>query len=539
MSRLKRFGTTQKRDHDYLPAHIGDSFQSELVQLVTELSQTEGFKGAYLRDELLSKYVDNTTTPANVRRQAAIHKWKLAEERNQQTNLRLLLGDEDFGWTTSDRLIFKAREVISSILGETPPEDILSSGTHTFGASTRIGRGPQAAFFKHVGKAHVTTAASGLFCLAYQNSLMATQELELQESSVMFTVPKSSEIDRVACKEPEINMLLQRCVGSFIRKRLKTRANISLNDQRINQRLARDAYHDSLATIDLSSASDSITRQLVVSLLPVDWWFLLDRIRVHTTIIDGEIHELEMFSSMGNGFTFELESLLFYALMRAICWASGTKGRISVFGDDLIMPSSIAARFARVMSWFGFIVNTKKSHWTGGFRESCGEHYHYGRTVTPFYLRAPVRKKSDIIRLLNRLLVWDGHLFQMLVTSSVITFHRKWSKVIPSSLHGGIDPERIDSLVTGTHPRKRLLWEGRDLDRHEQGAYRYWLSARKDNTLGELNPISLFLVDETLREGLTLTPQRIGRPLMANQPEWCRITSWTPYALCEGVLDVN
>jgi hypothetical protein len=532
MSKLKRLGTTHKRDHDYLPTHIGESFQSELVHLTHELAKTEGFKGAYLRDELLSKYVDSSTTPADVRRQAAITKWLLVEEKNQQTNIRLLIGDEDFGWTTSDALINKAREVISSVLGKTPPEEILSTGTHTFGASTRVGRGPQAAFFKHVGKAHVTSRASGLFCLAYQNSLMSDQELEIQESSVMFTVPKSSDIDRVACKEPEINMLLQRCVGSFIRKRLKQRANISLNDQRINQRLARDAYRDNLATIDLSSASDSITRQLVVSLLPTDWWFLLDRIRVHSTIIDGETHDLEMFSSMGNGFTFELESLLFYALMRAVCWASGTKGRISVYGDDLIMPSSIAARFSRVMSWFGFVVNTKKSNWTGGFRESCGEHYYYGRTVTPFYLRGPVRKKSDIIRILNRLLVWDGYLFQMLITPSVITFHLKWSKVIPVQLHGGIDPERIDSLVTGSPPRKRLLWRGRDLTRHELGAYKYWLSARKANTGGEFAFFSLTSYD--VMEGLTLTPQRIGRPVMDNQPKWCSITTWTPYALAEA-----
>jgi hypothetical protein len=118
---------------------------------------------------------------------------------------------------------------------------------------------------------------------------------------VLFTVPKSSEIDRVACKEPEVNMFMQRSVGAHIRRRLR-RVGVDLNDQTVNQHLAKIAVDQGLATIDLSAASDSITEQLVVNWLPPEWFLLLNRLRVHNVDVDGTLHPLQMFSSMGNGF---------------------------------------------------------------------------------------------------------------------------------------------------------------------------------------------------------------------------------------------
>jgi hypothetical protein len=82
--------------------------------------------------------------------------------------------------------------------------------------------------------------------------------LTVHESSVYFTVPKNSTIDRSACKEPEVNMILQRALSKHIRESLK-RVGIDLRDQGVNQRLARDALKLGLATVDLSAASDSIT----------------------------------------------------------------------------------------------------------------------------------------------------------------------------------------------------------------------------------------------------------------------------------------
>ena len=148
--------------------------------------------------------------------------------------------------------------------------------------------------------------------------------------NVMFTVPKNSEIDRCACKEPDLNMFLQKGFGNQIRYLLKKKAGVDLNNQLINRELARVGSVDgSLMTVDLSSASDSVTSALVGRLLPPDWFWYLDLVRSPVTMIDGEVHLNEMFSSMGNGFTFELESLLFYAITRATAYFGGWNGHIS------------------------------------------------------------------------------------------------------------------------------------------------------------------------------------------------------------------
>jgi len=283
----------------------------------------------------------------------------------------------------------------------------------------------------------------------------------------------------VACKEPEINMFLQRAVGTHIRDNL-LKFGIDLRDQTVNQRLAQSALADGLATIDLSAASDSITRQLVFELLPFEWYSLLDDLRVKTVNLpDGSIHTLEMFSSMGNGFTFELESLIFWALTRAVARKLGTKGRISVYGDDIICSQKTAPFLAQIFGWFGFKVNSKKSNWTGSFRESCGKHYDHQWDVTPFYIREPVKTKTDIIRLLNRLLSWDGRGFGLILNQDVLSFHKKWAKAIPESLWGGVDPERIDSLVTGHRPRARLIRKTRNSSRPEAGALIHWFSVKE------------------------------------------------------------
>jgi len=444
-----------KKDANFLPLHICKSFETELTTLISSLPD-DSFRNRYQKDEFLSKYCDTTESAADERRAAAIKKWLQVEARNEVSNARISLGDEDFGWTTSDQIIDHTRRLISQVLGTLEYCYIFPDASHSNGASTRISRGPKAQLLKHGGKAHVSSSCLKYWYSFASNSKLADQELEIQESSVMFTVPKNADIDRVACKEPEINMFLQRRVGAYIKRRL-LKFGINLRDQGINRKLAQEALARDLATIDLSSASDTITNSLVMAVLPTEWWSFLDDLRVHYADIDGEIHRLSMFSSMGNGFTFELESLIFWALTRSVARLSKKKGRISVFGDDIIAPTSIAPRIARVFSWFGFTVNLKKSAWSGKFRESCGGHYFDGEDITPFYLREPIASKTHVIHMLNRLLLWDSYGYLTFISQDASDFHEKWRHVIPRTLWGGQDPEDTTSLVTGDLPSQRLV----------------------------------------------------------------------------------
>lgn len=440
-----------------LPGGLGKRFEKELDALIN-LPEYDDPKGRYLRQEIKSKYLDpNQISPA-VRVEAALQKWRAAELKNQRTNQRLYLSDEvDFGWITSDDLIDQLRKYISYILGPLEYPAILHRPSITNGASPRVRRGPLAAELKLTGRIELSESCVKHWLAYASGSRLSKLPIYIRDSSVLFTVPKKTEIDRIACMEPEGNIILQRSVGAHISRRLK-KFGIDLRDQTVNRRLARDALRLGLATIDLSSASDTVSRQLVLSLLPFDWWYLLDDLRVHSTVLlDGASHEFEMFSSMGNGFTFELESLLFFAIAKVVARKMGSKGRVSVYGDDIIAPVPVAKRLSRVLAYFGFVLNRKKTNWSGPFRESCGGHYWNSLDVTPFYLRKETRTLPELIQHLNHLLEWDGRGWGCFITQASYEFWDRWKRFVPKRLWGGLHPEDPTCLVTGHLPRERLV----------------------------------------------------------------------------------
>jgi hypothetical protein len=232
----------------------------------------------------------------------------------------------------------------------------------------------------------------------------------------MVTVPKDAFVDRVICIEPTGNIYCQKGLGQVLRRRLK-RSGVDLNDQTINQELARKGSIDgSLATLDLSSASDSLCYELVKAVMPPRWFNALNDCRSTATLLpDGTWRHNEKFSSMGNGYTFELESLIFYALLRAVCDKSDV---VSVYGDDLIVPNHQAQRCIEALDSIGFKTNESKSFSTGPFRESCGKHYFRGTDVTPVYQKESLLERESNARLCqlyrayNRLYRWQYRVYQ-------------------------------------------------------------------------------------------------------------------------------
>jgi hypothetical protein len=475
MARLKR----SSFDHTINPI-IGQGFIDDLMKA---LEDRVDFRSKYLHGEILSKYCDSRTTSPDVRRDSAITKWLSTEVKNAKTNQRLQLADEDFGWISWERFRSDIRGLIKRILGPLDYPTLLVGSSHTNGASTRIRRSSIASIEKLSGPVQITDAAVKHWLAVFSGTQISSQVLQPVTSSVLFTVPKTSVIDRVACKEPEANMLLQRAVGNHIRRRLR-RNGVDLNDQSINQELARTAVSRKLATIDLSSASDSISAQLVFELLPFEWWSLLDDLRSHrVSIPDGSggsvDHDLEMFSSMGNGFTFELESLLFYVITRVVCWRSGIKGRISVYGDDIVAPAAVVPRLRSMFHFLGFKMNLKKTHFRGTFRESCGRHYDRGVDVSPFYIRREIATLPDLILHLNHLLEWDGRGWGFFISEELYQIWLKYIRFVPRSLWGGIDVSANFALVTGTNPRKVLKQVHRPTKFPQYEGLLHWLMVKQ------------------------------------------------------------
>jgi len=449
-------------------------------------------KGDYLKSEIFSKYVDDSTDPSEVRRIRAINKWLATEQENAGTNDRLLLTPEDYNIlprVTFAGFVSFCQNLVREIIGDTCPMDALI-GSFSGGASTSKSRTDSHPASKYLGKADVTSSAYDLFEdildeIPGWDLVTAGTEFRVVSGNVMFTVPKKTDIDRCACKEPDINMWLQKGIGNYIRRRLKT-AGINLNDQSINRSLARKGSFDgSLATLDLSSASDSVTREFVALMLPETWFTLLDSVRSHVTIIDGEEHRNEMFSSMGNGFTFELESLLFYVLARATCYFRGVSGIVSVYGDDIIVPTDVAGYLIWVLSYFGFSTNEEKSFVDGPFRESCGGHYLDGLDITPFYVKKPITNLAELMDVANKLRKWAEIPGLSVLDPSVEPIWAWLKSLVPSRFWGGGDLTFRYQLVSYDVSAVRLHEDRKRVSTHE-GGYFHWLNTTWDRTvLGE------------------------------------------------------
>lgn len=275
-------------------------------------------------------------------------------------------------------------------------------------------------------------------------------------------VPKNAKTYRSILVEPVLNSFVQHGIGKHLRHRLK-RFGVDLDDQSRNQTLAQSgSIDDSLATIDLSSASDTISRELVYELLPLDWACFLEAFRTPRAQYKGQTIALEKFSSMGNGFTFELETLIFWALSEAVLDLRGFPTRdLAVYGDDIVLDARAVPDLLAVFRSVGFSVNMEKSFWAGPFRESCGKDYFKGTDIRPYYQKTVV----------SNMTLFSLHNFYM----RTLDFGR--AQVVRSLIHPSLhifgpdgygDGHLIGSWVPSRHEKQLaaqgLGWEGSFFD---------------------------------------------------------------------------
>jgi hypothetical protein len=311
-----------------------------------------------------------------------------------------------------ENAILTARYKISQVLGDFVVNEWLENCR--FGPGVNIGSRATSDFKKFVEDPSVTEEFEP-FALDFVSEFPAwvtcwthDGELSVVRYSVYpggkyAVVPKDAKTHRGIETQPKLNGFAQLGIGAMVRKRLK-RIGIDLDDQDRNAELARQgSLHGRLATMDLSNASDTIATQLVRALLPADWYHAMNITRTHRIQFNGEVRELSRFCSMGNGFTFELESLIFWALAKATCEITNHSPLVSVYGDDLIFPANAFSAVSTTLSDCGFLVNQRKSFRDGPFRESCGSDWWLGRNVRPYFLKKEVTNVSSLISLANGL----------------------------------------------------------------------------------------------------------------------------------------
>lgn len=332
----------------------------------------------------------------------AFKKFMEAEDLCRETNRRLIsarCGRLESSSPFVHSVFHTAQRKIAKVLGAVPSFDQLDFGfgpgattttkSRTINWATKLrSRMECSSELVPILNILAQTAPHWFFLHAHACGLdLALTDVTVGRGKLQF-VPKNAKTYRSIIVEPILNGFVQRGYGRYIRQRLK-RVGVDLDDQSRNQLLAKaGSKAGSLATIDLSAASDTISRELVFELLPLDWATWLSSCRTSHISFRGVDfpRPLEKFSSMGNGFTFELESLIFWGLCAAVLEVQGLPlGWLAVYGDDIVIPVEACEGLDEVFQFAGFKVNAQKSFRDGPFRESCGRDFFLGTDVRPYY----------------------------------------------------------------------------------------------------------------------------------------------------------
>jgi hypothetical protein len=241
---------------------------------------------------------------------------------------------------------------------------------------------------------------------------------DLVEGNRLSFAPKDREISRCICVEPNLLMFYQLGVMQILSERLRRYFGIDLSTQPDkNRELAwSGSLNDDLVTIDLASASDSMSRHMLKLVLDPHTYRYLSSLRSPVCRLPSGVVELDIFSSMGNGFTFPLQTILFSCVVEAVSYWHGRSERscprfgsmpscgshFGVFGDDIICDSDIADDVIRMLQILGFEVNLDKTFKQGPFRESCGADFYKGVDIRGVYVKK-LDTQQDYIVLVNLL----------------------------------------------------------------------------------------------------------------------------------------
>jgi len=230
-------------------------------------------------------------------------------------------------------------------------------------------------------------------------------------------VPKTMKTPRIIAMEPSWVMYAQQGIQRRWYElvddgKVLSSAFHNFEDQSVNNWLAREGSEDkSLATLDLSEASDRVSMTLVADLLHHHPYLKEAVFACRSTSASVQTPStsqspakdstvrLWKFASMGSALCFPVESACFLAAVFVGIQQSQARpltrrslkafqGRVQVYGDDIIVPSQTATPVQESLEAYGFKVNTSKSFRTGNFRESCGGDYYAGHDVSIVKLRS-------------------------------------------------------------------------------------------------------------------------------------------------------
>jgi hypothetical protein len=447
-----------------------------------DFSSLEAARGSLLISEVFSKYDDGK--PSEDKEKNTWKRFHEAEDQCQQTNHAIYMRGQ---LNTPFWRLVRAR--VHNALGRFDWDECARSFAFGPGSTTRLTKVRSAAAYKYSGIPETTPGNAVIARCAithlpiwkqvvlYRGDDLCRDFVKVVPGNSVIAVPKNYKTDRTIAKEPDMNIYVQKGIGRAIRRRLY-RIGVNLDDQTRNQRAAREgSLTGQLATIDLSMASDTVARELIHALLPADWCTALEQTRSPVGVLpSGEQIRYQKFSSMGNGYTFELESLIFWAIAQQCAvsniWEKDSS--ICVYGDDIVVPTHCAADVCSRLAEAGFTPNAKKTWTDGPYRESCGKHYYSGIEITPFFIRKVVRSLDRLFLAHNNLYRWlerweegRGQTVEALTKLRSLA-PAKWREPrLPDGFGDGAFIGPVDELRLDSHPHGWECWQVKALSRSQ------------------------------------------------------------------------
>jgi len=444
----------EKTEGERLFSHLSGADVPRLLDFIadvqTRLTRESPCEGRYSRTacddfyrlaQVSSLFKKGDFFDAGIDKEAvAFDTWIDSESLCKDTNQRIqnylfCLKDEE-SLRLRESLISRAQRKIAKVLGPVPDWDHLRLRLGP--GSTRLTTKRHATPFSKFREPYLTCSkdlapivAKLLEEMPHLSSVYADSEdgerylvnVTIEPDKLVF-VPKSFKTHRAITQTCLLNSLIQNAIGDYMAERL-LKAGQDITNQKRNQALAQlGSKYGDLATIDLSSASDTISEGLVALLLPIDWYMLLSSCISTDVEYNGKTIKQEKFCSMGNGFTFPLETLLFWAISTSHdnCFGNQEGHALrrfrgaSVYGDDIIIDVRDFETVCENLKVFGFKPNISKSYSSGPFRESCGADFYNGTSVRPFFLKKRL-SQAELYKFRNYIV--RNHL-QEIVGDSVI-----------------------------------------------------------------------------------------------------------------------
>lgn len=335
------------------------------------------------------------------------------------------------------RDLYRFYEAVHHVLGDNPPLDEIAEAAHYGPGSTSSVKGANVGYVRKMEANECVPLAVDLAAQALMHDKACWAHLGMDpvyagnpdaregfirvarewlsasvvsEDTLMF-IHKSMTALRSISAQPTCSGMLQLGVHSVVEPLLE-RVGVTIRDQSRNQRMARqgslealNGHKDPIVTLDKTDASSFLAANLITYFFPPAWAKLLNRIRTPRYLapkeLGGGTHDYAMYAGMGNGTTFVVETLVFWAMTYATSSAKSVDeyvatGTYAVYGDDVILRKKHAVRYIALAEYLGFVISEEKSFLDGPFRESCGADYYNGTNVRPAIINTDGQRMGEL-----------------------------------------------------------------------------------------------------------------------------------------------